>query len=170
MVNLLNMPKTLIKKIESINGLSPTDQKKFAYKQLVNSGMPARMAKTVLGYSSKTNESSKITIDQQREQALQDLNITIRSQFATLLDIRDDKQSSCASDRINAVKTINSMVPGFAAPAEVNVNNTAVMYEFRKSPSAELIQLAHDLKVALQPDLQDTDIDDAEFEVLENGI
>ena len=111
-------------KLGPVNSSGTADIKKLAYKNLISTGMPARAAKRALGIGQNSSVSAKKTIDQQREEALHDLNLTIKSQFTTLLDIRDDKETSCASDRINAVKTINSMVPGFSAPQQMQVNNT----------------------------------------------
>jgi hypothetical protein len=86
------------------------------------------------------------SIEQQREKALKALNITLESQFKTLKTIRDSK-NACNSDRIHSVKTINSMVPGWTAPEQVNVHSTGVFMELSGLSSRELSELAGLLQV-----------------------
>jgi hypothetical protein len=102
-------------------------------------GIPVSIAKRIINRSDKSK--CNLSIAQQREQALKDLNITLKSQFETLLDIRDDKTKSCQSDRIHAVKTLNNMIPDFNAPQEININKTSVMLEFTKLSGNELNEI-----------------------------
>jgi hypothetical protein len=102
-------------------------------------GIPVQIAKRIINRADKSK--CNLSISQQREQALKDLNITLKSQFETLLDIRDDKDKSCQSDRIHAVKTLNGMIPDFNAPQEININKTSVMMEFTKLSGRELDEI-----------------------------
>jgi hypothetical protein len=136
-----------------------TPIKEIGYKALRNAGVTPALAKNIVDIPENTHMSSG-TIEQQREKALKALDLTIHSQLKTLVEIRDDKQKTPCSDRISAVKTINTMVPGFTAPAEIKVNHTAVMMEFTSLSSQDLAQLADILHVNTSVSNQCTDITD----------
>jgi len=136
--------------------------KAIAYQALRNSGVSVKDAKTLVNIGDNTN-FSKGTLSQQRETALKALDLTLYSQYKTLKEIRDDKQISCPSDRIHAVKTLNTMIPGFLAPQEVNVNNTSVMIEFCDLSSQELMELSESLSGEIRGS-----IEDADFQVIDN--
>lgn len=141
-------PKKTTVRGRPVGSMSKVTPKKIAYHTLRQNGLPDAVARDVTGYSNRSGYVDQSgTIDQQREKALKALDLTIHSQFKTLIDIRDDTQRSCPSDRIHAVKTINSMVPGFTAPAEVKINSTAIIAEFRDMSSGDLANLAHMLNV-----------------------
>jgi hypothetical protein len=134
-----------------------TPIKEIGYKALRNAGVTPALAKNIVDIPENTHMSTG-TIEQQREKALKALNLTIHSQLKTLVEIRDDKQKTPASDRISAVKTINTMIPGFTAPAEVKVNHTAVMMEFSSLSSQDLAQLADILHVNTSVSNRCTDV------------
>ena len=157
--------------VASFKGTSKTklpSAKTAAYSLLRANGIPTNLAKSALDIPDSTNMSTG-TIEQQREKALKALNLTIHSQLKTLVDIRDDADKTPCSDRINAVKTINTMVPGFVAPAEIKVNHTAVMMEFTSLSSQDLAQLADILHVNTSVSNQCTDVTDSVQVVDSNG-
>jgi hypothetical protein len=133
----INRPVIVSKK----NNITTKD---VAFRALRNAGVSVKDAKSLLSIGDTTNLRAG-TLAQQRESALKALDLTLYSQFATLKEIRDDKNVSCPSDRIHAVKTINTMITGFTAPAELNINNTSVMIEFSALSSQELEEISGSL-------------------------
>jgi hypothetical protein len=118
--------------------------KDIAFQALRKAGVSVKDAKSLLSIGDTTKLRAG-TLAQQRESALKALDLTLYSQFATLKEIRDDKKTSCPSDRLHAVKTINTMITGYTAPQELNINNTSVMIEFSNLSSQELEELSSGL-------------------------
>lgn len=120
----------------------------LAYNTMVASGVPTKQAKSLAGYKPDSKPVLLTgTIDQQREKALEMIGISLYSQFKALYDVQQDKDHSCASDIVSATKAINTMVPGYTAPAEVRINSTAIIAEFKDMSSGDLAQLASMLNV-----------------------
>lgn len=119
--------------------------KQVTYATLRAAGMSGKEAHAIAG----TNHlpPKNLTIEQTRENALKVLDITLQSQFKTLKGIRDNKRTSCNSDRIQAVKTINSMVPGWLAPQQIDVTTTGLFVELSGLATAELSELAELLHI-----------------------
>lgn len=112
---------------------------------LRQSGMSYSQAKAISG----TSHGCTGTLEQQRDKALAALDITLHSQFKTLKNVRDSK-NSCNSDKIHAVKTINSMVPGWTAPDQVEIKSVGVFAELTGLSSRELTELSSLMGVAAQ--------------------
>jgi hypothetical protein len=104
-------------------------------------------AMILAGYSRGTKpqcvEESRAyeSVDRQREKALAALKITFQSQLAPLVGIRDKSNKYAASDRINAIKTINAMVPGFNAPERKEMNMRALFVELSDITTGDLQEM-----------------------------
>ena len=105
---------------------------------LRQSGMSYAQAKAISG----TGHGCTGTLEQQRDKALAALDITLHSQFKTLKRVRDSKYA-CNSDKIHAVKCINSMVPGWTAPDQVEIKSVGVFAELTGLSSRELAELSN---------------------------
>jgi hypothetical protein len=90
-----------------------------------------------------------MTVEQQREKALSALGITLESQFKTLKNVRDSR-NTWPSDKISAVKVINSMVPGWTAPEQIDIKTTGVFMELSGMSSKDLVELAGLLQIGAQ--------------------
>lgn len=120
--------------------------KEILHSTLRAAGVPYAKAKEISGTG---HGATTMTVEVQREKALQALDITLESQFKTLKTIRNSK-NACNSDRIHAVKTINSMVPGWTAPEQVDIRTTGVFMELSGMSSKELVEMAALLQIGAQ--------------------
>ena len=109
-------------------------------------GVPYAQAKAISGTGHGCTTG---TLEQQRDKALAALDITLHSQFKTLKSVRDSR-NSCNSDKIHAVKCINSMVPGWTAPDQVEIKSVGVFAELTGLSSRELAELSNLMGVAAQ--------------------
>lgn len=123
-----------------------TSAKEILHSTLRSAGVPYSKAKEISGTG---HGASHMTIEMQRDKALAALDITLEGQFKTLKTIRDSK-NACNSDRIHSVKTINSMVPGWTAPDQVDVRTTGVFMELTCLSSKELVEMAGLLQIGAQ--------------------
>jgi hypothetical protein len=117
--------------------------KEILHTTLRAAGVPYSKAKEISGTG---HGATHISIEQQRNKALKALDITLESQFKTLKTIRNSKYA-CNSDRIHSVKLINSMVPGWTAPEQVQMQHTGVFMELSGLSSRELAELAGLLQI-----------------------
>jgi hypothetical protein len=117
--------------------------KEILHTTLRAAGVPYAKAKEISGTGHGANH---ISIEQQRDKALKALDITLENQFKTLKTIRNSK-NACNSDRIQSVKVINSMVPGWTAPEQVQMQHTGVFMELSGLSSRELAELAGLLQI-----------------------
>jgi hypothetical protein len=117
--------------------------KEILHSALRAADVPYAKAKEISGTG---HGATHISIEQQRDKALKALDITLESQFKTLKNIRNSKMA-CNSDKIHAVKVINSMVPGWTAPEQVQMQHTGVFMELSGLSSRELAELAEMLQI-----------------------
>jgi hypothetical protein len=117
--------------------------KEILHTTLRSAGVPYAKAKEISGTG---HGATHISIEQQRDKALKALDITLESQFKTLKTIRNSN-NACNSDRIHSVKVINSMVPGWTAPEQVQMQHTGVFMELSGLSSRELAELAGLLQI-----------------------
>lgn len=111
--------------------------------------LPKRWAKRIAGYSEGTQpaciEGGEVmrSLAKQRETAIKELGITIRDQMAPLVGIRD-KKGEQSSDRISAIKTLNSMIPGYVAAEEKNVKVMGLFMEMRDVSTDAIAEFLRD--------------------------
>jgi hypothetical protein len=120
--------------------------KEILHSTLRAAGVPYSKAKEISGTG---HGATTMTVEQQREKALSALGITLESQFKTLKNVRDSR-NTWPSDKISAVKVINSMVPGWTAPEQIDIKTTGVFMELSGMSSKDLVELAGLLQIGAQ--------------------
>jgi hypothetical protein len=105
--------------------------------------LPKKYAMRAAGYSPGTHtacvESGKVfkSLEKQKEEAIRDLRITVRDQLSPLVEIRDNKKEQ-ASDRINAVKVANSMLPGYTEPEKKELSVRGMFVELKDVRTSDI--------------------------------
>jgi hypothetical protein len=109
--------------------------------------LPKKMAAELAGYSPHTHpvkiDAACEALEVQRQNAIADLGITIRDQLEPLVSIRDNPEAQ-NSDRINAVKTANSMLPGYVAPEEKSIKIQGLFVELKDVSTRDIAEFLND--------------------------
>ena len=158
-------PNTQIARLAPVNASMPRRQRakypvrsvpaaiKLAKLRAKYPNVPKSILARAAGYSPTNHsfDSTKInleiieSIEKERDKAVRATGLTITKQLTKLNEIIDNPDEH-AMPKIHAIRTVNTMLPGYNAPTNVQISQRSLFVEYQAMGHDDLVNLAEALK------------------------